>query len=176
MSLVKGPFTVQYGENALVDVSELTFNYDEDSNDYSTLDGRTFTVPGAVTASVEVTVLSTDIASLSQLLPQFYVPKGGKLSTGETVNGENGAIDIKAAQSCADTTSGAALTIQACTGDITRLWNATPTLSGIEIADNAVRTVTITYTGQPEQGQGAIQFYKLGELTPAAGGGDSQNG
>ena len=147
MSLVKGPFTVQYNDNALVDVSELTFNYDVDSNDYSTLDGRTYSVPGAVTASVEVTVLSTDIDSLSQLLPQYYVPKGGTLSTGEQVEGEEGAIDILAAQSCTEEEEGAPLTIEGCTGDITRLWNATPSLSGIEIADNAVRTVTITYTG-----------------------------
>lgn len=169
MSLVKGPFTVQYNDNALVDVSELTFNYDVDSNDYSTLDGRTYSVPGAVTASVEVTVLSTDIDSLSQLLPQYYVPKGGTLSTGETVEGEEGAIDVLAAQSCTEEEEGAPLTIEGCTGDITRLWNATPSLSGIEIADNAVRTVTITYTGQPNQGQGAIQFYKVGSLSAGSG-------
>ena len=167
MSLVKGPFTVQYGDNTLVDVSELSFNYDQDSNDYQTLDGRTYTVDGAMTASVEVTVLSTDISSLKVLLPQYLVAKGSKLSTGETVNGTDGAIDIVAAQNCANSSVTYPLTIRGCSGDITRLWNAKASLSGIDIEDNSVRTLTITYTGQPDQGQGVIQFYKDGELTAA---------
>ena len=42
--LVKGPFSIKWGENPVVDVSEIGFNYDVATNDYQTVDGRTYTV------------------------------------------------------------------------------------------------------------------------------------
>lgn len=165
MALVKGPFSIQWGSNPVLDVSELTFNYDQASNDYETLDGRTYTVDGAITASVELTLLSSDVDALATIFPQYYVAKGSKLSTGETVSDDDGAIDIVAA-SCDTATSNYNLEITACTGEVTRLVNARTTLSGIDFADNAVRTVTVTFRGEPEQGQGIIQFFKENGITP----------
>lgn len=156
--LIKGPFSLKWGDNAIVDVSEVGFNYDIATNDYETIDGRTYTIDGAITASIEVTLLSTDVDALSQLLPQYYVAAGEKMSTGETAP-EGGAIDIVAA-SCDTTTTNYNLDIISCTGDVTRLVNAKTSLSTVELADNSLRTVTITFRGEPEQGQGIIQFFK----------------
>lgn len=166
MSLVKGPFSLKWGNNAILDVSEIGFNYEVASNDYSTVDGRTFNVEGAITASVELTLLSSDVDALKTILPQYYVPKDSKLSTGETVNADEGAIDIVAA-SCDTSTTNYNLEITSCTGEVTRLVNARTSLTSQEFADNAVRTVTITFRGEPEQGQGVVQFFKQGGLTPA---------
>ena len=50
--LIKGPFSIKWGSNPILDVSELGFNYDVATNDYETIQGTTYTVEGAITASV----------------------------------------------------------------------------------------------------------------------------
>lgn len=156
--LVKGPFSIKWGKNPILDVSEIAFNYDVATNDYETVDGRTYTIDGAITSSIELTLLSSDVEALSTILPQYYVAEGEKMSTGETAP-EGGAIDIVAA-SCDTTNTNYDLDIISCAGEITRLVNARTSLSTVEIADNSLRTVTITFRGEPEQGEGIIQFFK----------------
>lgn len=163
MALVKGPFTIKWGENPILDVSEIGFNYDVATNDYSTVDGRTYRVEGAITASIELTLLASDVDALKTILPQYYVAKGSKLSTGETVTAEEGAIDIVAA-SCDTSATNYNLEITSCTGEVTRLVNARTSLSSQEFADNSLRTVTITFLGEPAQGKGIIQFFKEGGI------------
>ena len=156
--LIKGPFSLKWGDNAILDVSEIGFNYDVATNDYETIDGRTYTIDGAITASIDVTLLSSDVAALSTILPQYYGAAGATMSTGETAP-EGGAIDIVAA-SCDTTNTNYNLDIISCTGEVTRLVNARTSLSTVDLADNSLRTVTITFRGEPEQGQGIIQFFK----------------
>lgn len=158
MALVKGPFTIKWGSNTLLDVSELGFNYDVASNDYETLDGRTYTVEGAITASVDLTLLASDVSALATIFPQYYVAKGSTLSTGETVTSDDGAIDIVAA-SCDTSASKYDLEITSCTGETTRLVKARTSLSAIDFADNAVRTVQVTFRGEPGTGEGVVQFF-----------------
>lgn len=162
--MVKGPFSIKWGANPILDVSELTFNYDVNTNDYQTVDGRTYTVDGAITASVELTLLKSDVNALRTILGSYYVPKGGTLSTGETVTGDDGAIDIKAA-SCDLASTNYNLDITSCNGHVTRLVNARASLSGQEFADNSVRTVTITFRGEPASGEGIVQFFKAGDIS-----------
>ena len=159
--LVKGPFSIKWGENPVVDVSEIGFNYDVATNDYQTVDGRTYTVDGAITASIDLTLLASDVEALSAILPQYYVAEGQQMSTGE-VAPEGGAIDIVAAQ-CDTTNTNYDLDIISCNGEVTRLVNARTSLSTVDIADNALRTVTVTFRGEPEQGEGIIQFFKNAE-------------
>lgn len=159
--LVKGPFSIKWGANPVVDVSEIGFNYDVATNDYQTVDGRTYTVDGAITASIDLTLLASDVEALSAILPQYYVPEGQKMSTGETAP-EGGAIDIVAAQ-CDTTNTNYDLDIISCNGEVTRLVNARTSLSTVDIADNSLRTVTVTFRGEPEQGEGIIQFFKNAE-------------
>lgn len=165
MALVKGPFTIIWrsedgdasGDTTITDVSEISFEYDVDSNDYSTVDGRTYTIDGAITASVELTLLASDIPTLSAIFPQYYKAQGETLSTGETVECEEGAIDIVAA-SCETKETLRNLDIISCTGQITRLVNAKSSLSSQDFEDNSLRTVTVTFRGQPASGQAAVQF------------------
>ena len=156
--LVKGPFSIKWGSNPILDVSEIGFNYDVATNDYETVDGRTYTIDGAITASIELTLLASDVEALSTILPQYYVAEGETMSTGE-IAPEGGAIDIVAAQ-CDTTNTNYDLDIISCNGEVTRLVNARTSLSTVDIADNALRTVTITFRGEPEQGEGIIQFLK----------------
>lgn len=166
MALVKGPFTLKWGSNTLTNVKEISTNYDVESSDFKTLDGRTFKIEGAHSASVEVTLLESDVAAIRTILPQYYVAKNAKLSTGETVNNDAGAIDIVAAK-CDTTTTSYDLDIVSCNGQVTRLVNARSALSSTEFEDNVVRTVTITFTAEPKAGQAALQFFGNGHLTPA---------
>ena len=156
--LVKGPFSLKWGENPILDVSEIGFNYDVATNDYETVDGRTYTIDGAITASIDLTLLASDVEALSTILPQYYVAEGQPMSTGGNAP-KGGAIDIVAAQ-CDTTNTNYNLDIISCNGEVTRLVNARTSLSTVDIADNALRTVTITFRGEPEQGQGIIQFFK----------------
>ena len=158
MALVKGPFTLKWGSNTLTNVKEISTNYE--------VDGRTFKIEGAHSASVEVTLLESDVAAIRTILPQYYVAKNAKLSTGETVNNDAGAIDIVAAK-CDTTTTSYDLDIVSCNGQVTRLVNARSALSSTEFEDNVVRTVTITFTAEPKAGQAALQFFGDGHLTPA---------
>ena len=165
-NLIKGPFIVRWNGATIENVSEIGFNYDVNTNDYQTVDGRTYQVEGAITASVELTLLASDVNTLAAILPQYYVAQNEKLSTGETVTAVEGAIDIMAAQ-CDATGTHADLEIESCgqNGETTRLVNARTTLSTQEFADNALRTVTITFIGEPEQGQGIVQFFKNGGIS-----------
>lgn len=155
--LIKGPFQIQWGSNPILEVSEVTFNYDVATNDYDTVQGTHYSTEGAITASVAITLLASDIASLAVVLPQYYVAQGGTLSTGETVTAEEGAIDIVAAQ-CDTTNTAYPLDVTSCNGETVRLVNARTRLSNVSLDNNAVRTVEITFLGEAPSGQAAIQF------------------
>lgn len=161
MALVRGPFDLRWGSNTLVDVSEISLDYDQDSSDYTTVDNRRYTIDGAITSSVELTFLASDVASLAVVLPQYYVPSGQVLSSGETVTDTDGAIDVVAA-SCDSDPVYHDLDIVSCglNGQVFRLKNSRTRISGMEFADNAVRTVTVAFIGEPEAGSANIQFFK----------------
>lgn len=168
--LVKGPFSLAWGSNAIVEVSELTFNYEQNTNDYETIQGSTHQVPGTLTASVELTLLATDVDTLGVFLSDYIVSAGSKLSTGETVAEGKQALDIRAA-SCASTETYNNLTITSCDGEVTRLPHTNVRLTGMELADNAVRTVTLTFTATPETNatdkkpNAVVQFYQSDAIT-----------
>lgn len=145
--IVKGPFSIKWGENPILDVTDLTFNYDVATNDYETIQGTTYTVDGAITASVELTLLKSDVEALRTIFPLYFVEKGQTLSTGEVATEDT--IDITAA-ACDTVDTQYNLDITSCAGDITRLVNAKASLSGMEIADNSIRTVTVTFRGEPK--------------------------
>ena len=64
MALVKGPFTLKWGSNVLTNVSEMSMNYDVESSDFKTVDGRTFKIEGAHSASIEIKLLESDVAAI----------------------------------------------------------------------------------------------------------------
>ncbi len=161
MALVKGPFDLKWGVNTLVDVSEISLNYDQNTNDYTTVDNRRYTIDGTITATVELTFLASDVAALAVVLPQYFVATGSRLSSSELVTDTAGAIDVVAA-SCNSTTVYNDLDVTSCgtAGQVLRLKRARTRISGMEFADNAVRTVTVEFVGEPLVGVGNIQFFK----------------
>lgn len=160
MALVKGPFNVRWGVNTLQDVSEISLEYEQESNDYTTIDNRRYTIDGAINTSVSTTLLGSDVAALAAVLPQYHVPNGGFLSTGEQVTDADGAIDVVAA-SCDSDPVYNDLDIVACgnNAQVVRLKNARTKIDSMELADNAVRTVTVMFIGEPDAGTANIQFF-----------------
>jgi hypothetical protein len=158
MSLVKGPFNFKWGANTLNNVSEISVDYAVESSDTTTLDGRTYSVQTGMTATVTLTLLDNDIASLAMVLPQYYVPQGDQLSTGETVSQSQGAIDIVAA-SCDTSDVYNQLDIYACgtNAQVMRLVNCRTQVDSIDIGDG-LRTVAVQFIGEPEAGQAVVQF------------------
>lgn len=165
--LVRGPYTLKWGENTIEGVTEISLNYDVATNDYETVQGQTFTVDGAITASVELTLLYSDVDSLRLLFPQYYKAKGATMSTGEKVTADEGAIDIEAAK-CGETDVLYPLDILSCNEEVFRLTNAKTSLSGMNIDGSAARTVTVTFRGMPaEAGSIApVQLFPEGGIEP----------
>jgi hypothetical protein len=160
MALVRGPFDLTWNGNTLAQVQEITVDYSQDSSDYSTVQHQTFELDGAIKATVTLNLLASDVAALALVLPQYHVQNGGTLSTGETVNEENGAIDVKALD-CDEASVYSNLDINACgtQSQVMRLVNARTKLDGIEI-DGMVRTVTVKFVGEPAQDEATVQFFE----------------
>ena len=160
MALVKGPFKFKWGANVLSNVSELDFSYDVEESDTSTLDGNKYTVQTGLSVSVTLTLLENDVASLATILPQYYVAKGAKLTTGETVNADKGAIDIAAA-SCSSEPTYNDLDIWACGSsdntEVMRIVRARSQVDAVDLGDG-LRTVQIKFVGEPKAGHAALQF------------------
>lgn len=166
MALVKGPFTLKWGNNTLTDVESVDLSFDQESNDYTTVDGRTITLKGAISASATITLLASDAATLAPVLPQFAKAEGQTMSSGETVNTGEVAIDVLAGD-CTTTDTKNDLDIISCgnPGEILRIKACSTSLSGVDLENNQVRTVELTFTGEPEQGIAAIQAFKQGAIS-----------
>lgn len=156
-----GPYRVKYGSVIFDDVTEVSWDYSADTNEQTMIDGRTKTLPTTTSASVDVTLYAADIQTLSLIFPQYAVPAGGTMSTGETT--DEPAFDAKAMSACGATDLEEDLEIIGCKLT-TRLVNAKATISSIDYEDNVTQNVTITFTGQPNAGEAVFQMYKTGSL------------
>lgn len=163
MSLVKGPFNFKWGDNSLNNVSEISVDYAVETSDTTTLDGNKYTTQTGMSATVTLTLLDNDIASLATVLPQFYVPMGGTLSTGETVTQAQGAIDITAA-SCTTSDVYNQLDIYSCgtNAQVMRLVRARTQIDSIDVSDG-LRTVAVLFIGEPQAGDAVVQFVQDNE-------------
>lgn len=161
MPKVIGPFSVRYGAIQFDDVTELSWDYSSDSNEQTMIDGRTLTIPTTTSASVDVTLYAADIQTLSLIFPQFAVPAGGTMSTGEVT--DKPAFDARAMSACGSTELEDDLEIIGCTVT-TRLVNAKASISSIDYEDNVTQNVTITFTGQPNAGEAVFQMFENGSL------------
>ena len=164
--LVRGPFNLKWGENQIEDVEEVSIEHEVDSEDFQTVQGQTIEVDGAYKVSATITLLASDIAALAALLPQYYVANGETMSTGETVENADGAIDVKAA-SCDESIVFNNLDISSC-GDpanVLRLVNCRTKIDGIEI-DNKLQKVMIKFVGESDANEATVQFFIDGTLNP----------
>ena len=169
MALVKGPFKLTWGSNELQDLESVDLSFDQESNDYTTVDGRTITLKGAISASATITLLASDAASLSLILPQFAKAAGQSMSSGETVASGKAALDILAGD-CTSEADKYDLDIESCgnPGEILRIKACSTSISGMDLENNQVRTVEVTFTGEPAQGIAAVQAFEKGALIPGA--------
>jgi len=160
MATLKGPFIVKWGSNTLSNVQDYSFDYSVDSNDYTTIDGNKITIEGAISASVSLQLLRSDVAALAVVLPQYFVPQGGTMSTGEIVANSTGAIDIVAA-SCNTTPVYNNLDIISCgtNATVVRLVNARSTIDSIDLQDSTVLTFTVKFVGEPASQDAAVQVF-----------------
>ena len=165
---LNGPFNLKWGSNVLEDVDKITFKYSQASNNYTLVNGQTKTFFGSMSASITLSFLAPDTATLRMIFPQYYVPKGSKLSTGETVVDPDGAIDISAAQ-CSNTTLTYPLDVIGCgmnSANTLRLINAYTSLSAVNVQNDNLITVDVVFTGQPNYGEGTLQFFTQGGIDP----------
>lgn len=162
--IVRGPFVLKWGDNTIQDVEEIDLEHEVASDDYETIQGKVLTVDGAYRVSATLTLLSTDIAALAAILPQYFVPNGQQLSTGETVNNANGAIDIKAA-SCDENLIFNNLDIESCANpaEVLRIVNARTRIEDVDI-DNKIRKVMVRFIGESLGTEATLQFFKKGTI------------
>lgn len=160
MALVRGPYDLTWNGSTLSTIEEITVEYTQDSEDYTTVQHQTFELDGPIKASVTLTLLASDVAALRLVLPQYHVANGGTLSTGERVSEANGAIDVKALD-CDEATVYSDLDINACgsQSSVFRLVNARTRLDGVEF-DDKVRKVMVKFIGEPSQNEATIQFFE----------------
>lgn len=164
MSLVRGPFTLQWGDNVITDVEEVDIEYTKESEDLETVQGAIREVDGGQKATVTLTLLDSDISLLAAILPQYFVPNGGVMSTGETVNYAQGAIDVKP-HACDEDLLYNHLDIESCANpaNVLRIVNARTKLDGITI-DSMLRRMTVKFVGEPEGGDAAVQIFAAGTI------------
>lgn len=162
--LVRGKFELTWGNNTLADIEEISVDYEQSSEDYSTVQHNTYEVDGAIKATISLTLLASDIPSLAAVLPQHFVAVGEELSTGETVDSSVGAIDI--VPNCEDGTIYNDLEITSCDnpGQTMRLVNARTKLESIE-NDAMIRKVVVKFVGESGQGVAPIQFFLSGGIS-----------
>lgn len=158
--LVRGPFDIKWGGNTIQDVEKADVKYEVASDDHETMSGKNITVDGAQKVSVSLDLLSTDIGSLAIVLPQYFVPDGGILSTGETVNDSHGAIDVKP-HACDEGLLYNDLDLISCgnPGQVLRVKHARTRIDSVTM-DNKLQITTVMFIGEAEADEAVIQFFK----------------
>lgn len=164
MSLVRGPFALRWGDNIIEDVEEIDVSYERSSDDFETVQGKTYEVDGPDKVTVTLTLLASDIPALAALLPQNFVANGGVLSTGETVNHAEGAIDMTPAI-CSQDLVYNNLDIESCgnPANVFRIVNVRTKLDGIEM-DNKLQKVMVKFVGEANQDEASVQFFRKGTI------------
>jgi len=162
--LVRGPFNLKWGDNVLADIDEISIEHSVDSEDYQTLQGKTFEVDGAYKVTATITLLASDIPSLAVVLPQHFVANGGAMSTGETVNNADGAIDI-VPRNCDESLVYNNLDIISCgnPASVARIVHARTKIEGIEI-DNKIQKIMVKFIGEAESTEATMQFFRDGTI------------
>lgn len=162
MSLVKGPFNIKWGDNVIQDIEEVAIDHTIDSEDFETVQGRTIEVDGPYKVTVTLTLLAADIPALAAILPQHFVPNGGMMSTGETVQEAQGAIDVVPSD-CDSETIFNDLDIEACgnPGQVLRVVNTRTKIDSMEL-DNKLMKVAVKFVG--ESTEATVQMFMAGGI------------
>lgn len=155
--ILRGPFTLAWGNNELLDIESVEVSYQVNSEDYESGAGNVYQIEKSTKASISLTLLATDIASLAAILPQYFVPENAILSNGSYVFDPRGAIDVLP-DDCATEFIYNDLLITACgdPGESIKLLNARTIIDSIEIGK--VRKIVVKFIGEPDPGTAIIQL------------------
>lgn len=163
--LVRGPFDLKWNGNILSDVEEVTIDHDIEKDDYKTVQGGSYEIDGAYKAKVTITLLASDIPSLAVVLPQHFVGNGQVLSTGETVQHAQGAIDVSPNGTDAELIYGNLDIISnSSPGVVFRLNNARTRYGGTTV-DGKILKTKVEFVGEPLANEATIQFFRDGKIT-----------
>lgn len=162
--LIRGPFILKWGDNIIHDIEEIEIEHEITSDDFETLEGKTYEIDGPYKASATLTLLASDIPTLAVLLPQHFVPNGDEMSTGETVNNADGAIDVAPHECSADLIYNN-LDIISCANpaNVLRIVNARTKLEGFDI-DNKIQKVMIKFVGESAADEATVQLFRQGTI------------
>ncbi len=162
--LITGPFEFKIGVDVLTDIEAIDFNYDVASTDYDTVQGKRRTAKGTHKVEVTITILGNDIPALAVALPQYFVPNGGTLSTGETVNDADGAIDVvPGGCDAGDVTNDIVITSCGNPGQVLRMPDAISEIDDVEFDGANARKIMVKFTGQSDAA--TIQLFKEGAVS-----------
>ena len=163
--IVRGPFTIKWGDNEATDVEALDIEHEIDSEDFTTLQGRTVEIDGSFKASATMTSIDASIPFVAAFLPQHFVANGAVLSTGETVDHAEGAIDV-VPKACDEEMIYNNLEIESCAnpGQVVRLVNCRTKLESIELTDK-IKKVAIKFVGEASTDQATMQFFRAGTIS-----------
>lgn len=155
--ILRGPFTLLWGGNELQDIESVEVNYETNSDDYESNAGNVYQIEKSIKASLRLTFLATDIASMAAVLPQYFVPQNGILGDGNYVFDSRGAIDV-VADDCATDPIYNDLQVTACgnPGESFKILNARTVIDAIEIGK--VRKIVVKFIGEPDPGRSIIQL------------------
>lgn len=164
MPIIRGPFTLSWGDNVIVDVEELDVEFIKDSEIFNTIQGRALEIDGNMQISATITLLAADIPALAAILPQHFVANGEVMSTGETVDSAEGAIDI-VPRACDEDLVYNNLDIVACgnPGQVHRVVNARTVFVDPDFTEKLVK-VQVKFIGEAEDGVALLQFFKENEI------------
>lgn len=164
MALVKGPFDLKWGDNVIENVEEVDVEHTVDSEDFVTLQGTTLEIDGNYKATATVTLLGPDISELAAILPQHFIANGDDMSTGETVNYSEGAIDIFPL-GCESTEIYNNLDIISCEdpGYVTRLVNVRTRIEDVDFSEK-ISKVMVKFIGQAARDEATMQIFREGTV------------
>lgn len=146
--IVRGPFNLLFGPNTLAAIATLKIAYSVDTTDTATVQGQKIRTFGAHQVIVTATFLKSDVPALAIALAQYFVPNGGVLSSGETVNDSRGAIDLVPG-GCASASNPLDLIIESCgtNAPVLRVMDCISEISGLTVDEQSL-TVDVDFTGQ----------------------------
>jgi hypothetical protein len=166
MGYLTGPHDIKYGPDVIQEVEEVDVEYTNNTTDYETVQGRQTTVDTTKQVIATFTLLSNDTEALAVLLPQYFVPNGGTLSTGETVNSADGAIDV-IPQGCISYDDITDVVITSCgnPNQVLRIPQCSTRIDGIEFDGAGARKVMVQFRGESDT---VVQFFNQGAVTIAS--------
>lgn len=158
---VKGPHNIQFGGVTILDVEEVEVDYSQDSEEYDTLQGNKRIYDTTVLVEATLTLLANDVDALKVFVPDYWVAQGETLSTGETVDDPDGAIDITPGGCVTTETKHAVITSCSNPNQSFRIPECSVRIDGVEFDGAAARKVMVKLRGEHTT---PLQFYPEGAV------------